>query len=214
MAWGLLQISGSSLTASQSMSKSVLFDSESRASRWIPTPAMAVKIAAYYAVLSALWILCSGWMLHHFVRDFELVALLEDIKGWFFVSVTATLLWLALARYFREVRRSAQMLEQSEARYRLLAENVEDFVSLLDAQENRLFISPSFYRVTGWTAEEIMHSAGMRDCIRTTSPPSRRRGWRTWQVRPPLRSTVSAVGMVRGCGLRLAANQSPVQTAR
>ncbi|MFZ2644427.1 MAG: PAS domain S-box protein [Verrucomicrobiia bacterium] len=56
-------------------------------------------------------------------------------------------------------KEAEEALRESEARYRLLAENVEDFVTLLDAQENRLYISPSFYRVTGWTPEEVMRTA-------------------------------------------------------
>lgn len=52
-------------------------------------------------------------------------------------------------------KEAEEALRESESRYRLLAENVEDFVTLLDAQENRLYISPSFYRVTGWTPEVV-----------------------------------------------------------
>ncbi|MCX6901516.1 MAG: PAS domain S-box protein [Verrucomicrobia bacterium] len=58
-----------------------------------------------------------------------------------------------------EHKQAKDALRESEARYRLLAENVEDFVTLLDAQENRLYISPSYFRVTGWTAEEVMRTA-------------------------------------------------------
>ncbi len=63
----------------------------------------------YYALLGGLWILCSGWVLHHLVRDPVLEVLWETIKGWFFVTVTACLLGLALDRYFREIRRSAEL---------------------------------------------------------------------------------------------------------
>jgi two-component system, cell cycle sensor histidine kinase and response regulator CckA len=101
------------------MSKSVPVNVQMPPPRWNPIPAMAAKIALSYGVLGGLWILCSGWLLHHFVRDSDLEALLETFKGWFFVSVTAGLLWLALARYFREIRRSAQMLNESEERLRL-----------------------------------------------------------------------------------------------
>jgi PAS domain S-box-containing protein len=49
--------------------------------------------------------------------------------------------------------------ERAEAQYRLLAENTEDLISVHDAQENRTYISPSFYRVTGWTPEEVAGSS-------------------------------------------------------
>lgn len=49
----------------------------------------------------------------------------------------------------------ADMLE-SEERYRLLADNTDDIVGLNDSEGNRLYVSPSFYRKTGWTPEEVL----------------------------------------------------------
>lgn len=46
-------------------------------------------------------------------------------------------------------------LRESEERYRLLADHMEDFVSLNDTKGNRLYISPSFFRKTGWTDETL-----------------------------------------------------------
>ena len=57
-----------------------------------PTRAAALKIAAVYAVAGALWILCSGWLLHHFVHNEFWESTMENIKGWFYVLVTAILL--------------------------------------------------------------------------------------------------------------------------
>src|SRR5262245_60253353 len=75
-------------------------------SRWVPRRASAVKIALWYAILSTLWIAGSGWVLHHLVRDSALASLLEDIKGFFFVGVTAFLLGWTLDRQFRRIRLS------------------------------------------------------------------------------------------------------------
>ncbi len=44
---------------------------------------------------------------------------------------------------------------ESEKRYRLLADHADDFVALSDTEGGRYYLSPSYYRVTGWTVEEL-----------------------------------------------------------
>ncbi len=87
-----------------------------RSSHWIPTRGTALRIALYYLLFGGLWILGSGWALHRLVHDPFLVNALEHIKGWCFVGVTAWLLFLALDRQFREVRKAAELLQESHRR--------------------------------------------------------------------------------------------------
>lgn len=65
---------------------------------------------------------------------------------------------VTLERRNAELERLNQTLSESEGRYRLLADHAEDFVSLQNAEDHQLYLSPSFYRVTGWAPEEIEHS--------------------------------------------------------
>ena len=52
-------------------------------------------------------------------------------------------------------KRSEEQLRESEERYRLLADYSADFVSLHDADGRALYVSPSFFRATGWTPEDL-----------------------------------------------------------
>lgn len=124
-------------------------------SHWIPTPTAAWKIAVWYAVLGSLWILCSGWLLHHFVVSGELETALEQIKGWFFVIVTATLLGLSLDRYFREIRRSAKLLQDSEQRWQFALEGAGYGVWDWNSQTNEVFFSLRWKAMLGYEPEEV-----------------------------------------------------------
>lgn len=60
--------------------------------------------------------------------------------------------------------RAAQKLaekaqRESEECYRLLADHAEDFVGFNDAKGNRLYMSPSYFRRTGWTPNDLRSSS-------------------------------------------------------
>ena len=122
---------------------------------WFPTRATAVKIALWYILLGALWILCSGQVLHRLVHDPALEELLENVKGWFFIGVTGLLLLLALDRYFREVRRSARLLQASEERWQIALKGAGLGVWDWNVQTNEVFRSPGWAGLLGFEATEM-----------------------------------------------------------
>jgi two-component system, cell cycle sensor histidine kinase and response regulator CckA len=119
---------------------------------------MAVKIAVAYALLGALWILCSGRVLHYFVQEPVLLECLENVKGWCFVLVTGGLLAAALDRYFRELRRSAQLLQASEERWNFALNGAGQGVWDWDVQTNQVFRSASWKTMLGFERHEVVNS--------------------------------------------------------
>ncbi len=63
---------------------------------------------------------------------------------------------LGVARDITERRQSQQSVEESEKRYRLLAENVSDIIWTMDMEMRLTYISPSVNRVRGYSVEEAL----------------------------------------------------------
>src|SRR5207245_917856 len=57
---------------------------------------------------------------------------------------------------FDETRRTAEALRESEALYRLLAENASDIVVRTDAVGRILYVSPSIERILGYQVSELL----------------------------------------------------------
>ena len=76
-------------------------------------------------------------------------------------------------------RISKEALEKSERRYRILAENTTDVVWQLDLQSMRFtYVSPSVFRLRGYTAEEVMAQP-----LEASLTPDSLRNVQTWMGR-------------------------------
>lgn len=137
------------------MTKPNAADRKSTATRWTPARAVAWRIAIAYAVIGVLWILGSGWLLHRLVTDDATEAMLENVKGWFYVLVTAALLGLALDRYFAAIRRSARLEQASEQRWRFALEGAGDGLWDWDTTTNEVFYSDNWKAILGYAPHEI-----------------------------------------------------------
>jgi PAS domain S-box-containing protein len=123
--------------------------------RWLPSRGTAWRTSLVYALLGGLWILFSGWLVHRFVQDRDQAALLEDIKGWVFVSVTAAMLGVLLNKVFKEVRHSARQLRENEQRWHLALEGAGLGVWDWNVQTNQVFYSAQWKAILGFDVQEL-----------------------------------------------------------
>lgn len=96
-------------------------------------------------------------------EQFEFKYLRKDgSKLWAFVSTNPIMdakgVYVGAMALLTDIsaRREAETaMRESEERYRLLADHCDDIVGLHDTKGNCLYLSPSYYRKTGWTPDDL-----------------------------------------------------------
>ena len=125
------------------------------------TAVSALRITLIYLLLGALWIILSDQAVDLLVEDHDSYVLMQTWKGWFFVSVTAALLFLlvrsALLKLKREIHEQHHLsneLMASRAIQSHMLEVLDDVIWMLDLNSGKyLFISAAVERVYGVSRE-------------------------------------------------------------
>jgi signal transduction histidine kinase/CheY-like chemotaxis protein len=72
------------------------------------------RFIAGYLVIGCLWILFSDKLLIYFVRDPDLLTMLQTFKGWFYVIITAIIFYLLLKSHLVKIRLAEQKAIDSD----------------------------------------------------------------------------------------------------
>jgi PAS domain S-box-containing protein len=114
-----------------------------------------LKIVGLYIALSVLWIFSSDIALEMIAADTRVYTVLSIAKGWFFIAVTATLLFGLIRRYAAERDETEKKLCESERQCRFVVDHAND--GILIAQDGMLrFVNPRMAEITGYTEEELL----------------------------------------------------------
>ena len=128
----------------------------SKPARRHPPARRALLVVLAYALGAGLWIVFSDAWLVRLVSEPERQAPLQTWKGWFFVAVTAGLLFALLLAQFRALEASNARARRLAGRLKLILASMDDLVFVFDA-DNRivdhypadhplLFVPPSAFR--------------------------------------------------------------------
>lgn len=117
----------------------------------------AAKVALVYAGFGALWIMFSDTLLYQLVgQDPSTLARMQTFKGWFFIGITAVLLYLLIRRAMAAESRIAERLLESESRFQAIFDGVNDPIFLHDPQTGRILdVNARACELYGYSREEL-----------------------------------------------------------
>ena len=127
--------------------------------RFIPEFTASRRITLIYVLCGALWILLSDRILLAFVADAELLTRIATFKGWFYVCITALLLYWLMNRYLEEQARIAATLRVSEKKFRTLLNRATDAIFVCDMDGRFIDVNREACRSLGYSREELLTMA-------------------------------------------------------
>ena len=137
-------------------------DEKSAVSR---TPArIAGRIALIYLVLSVIWIFAGDQLLILATQDYQQVTNLQTYKGWFFVLVSAGLIFVLIRRVLESSHHTQTSMQRSEERYRLLADNTINVIWSMNLDLEFTYVNPAILTFTGFPQEEWIGSSLANHC--------------------------------------------------
>lgn len=72
------------------------------------------KIVIGYIILGSLWVLFSDELLQSFIKDPALLTRFQTYKGWFFIFITAILLYAVVNAHLIRIRKAEELARESE----------------------------------------------------------------------------------------------------
>lgn len=108
----------------------------------------AAKISLIYIVVGAIWILGSDLALEYIIGDVQTVNDLQTVKGWFYITITAALLFWLLNRQIKKI-------QEIEERWRFALEGSGDGVWDWDMKTDAVWFSKKWKNMLGYKGHEI-----------------------------------------------------------
>jgi PAS domain S-box-containing protein len=128
---------------------------------------LASRIALLYALCGGLWILLSDRIVAWFTDSPQRITTLQTYKGWFFIGVTATLVYLICLRYLLRLQTAHRRLQRNQQRLSLILSGLEiffwerelagDTIRVIDFKDLGDTTSARVSSMVGCPASEIIH---------------------------------------------------------
>ncbi|MGE5353348.1 MAG: PAS domain S-box protein [Acidobacteriota bacterium] len=124
-----------------------------------------LAISLSYAIVSAAWIVVTDYILSDEITDPVILTHYQTYKGWFFIFITAVLLYYFIKRGVKMIRTSTDALVLSENKYRTLLEQASDGIILMDLEGNVIDANSTACELIGYE-KNIVLKHNVKDILR------------------------------------------------
>ncbi len=143
------------------------------------------RITLLYLIFGFSWILLSDKLLELFIKDLEILSDVQTYKGFFFIFITALMLFLLVRGHLKSIRTARELLENKIQDYKVLyekflaqnhelkqakdmaqenenfvtgiLENIPDMIFVKDAETAKyVLINKAVEEIMGWKREEMI----------------------------------------------------------
>jgi PAS domain S-box-containing protein len=116
-----------------------------------------LRVAGIYAVLSAVWILCSDQLVAWLIPDREWASVVSMVKGWVYTAVLAGILYVLFLRELRRQQAIQETLRQMEANYRTVFNSTLESIFIYEVETGRIRdVNEATLRMFDYTREEVL----------------------------------------------------------
>jgi len=115
-----------------------------------------IRVVIIYWVFGIVWIYLSDYLLEKIFSDTEMLTRIQNYKGWFFVTISALLIYFLFRHYFSEQRQIQRSLIESEEKFRAVFESAnvgKSFTKLT----GEISVNQAFANMLGYTRAELAH---------------------------------------------------------
>ena len=104
------------------------------------------RITFLYLIFGFSWILLSDKLLDFLIKDLETLSKVQTYKGFFFIILTALMLFILVREHMKNIKKARELLERKIQDYKILyekflAQNHELMQAKNQAQQNELFVT-------------------------------------------------------------------------
>lgn len=113
------------------------------------------KIISIYLVVAGLWIILSDKLLALLTKNSATLTMLQTIKGWFFVMITAWLFYGMIKRYTIELKRTDEIMQKERDFTAVVADTIDALILVLDNTGRIVRFNRACEKATGYSFEEV-----------------------------------------------------------